>query len=136
MYQNYFVVNDTKYYTGTVFLVKNMGREEEASFVCYDLTRKKYVYKINDCKYHMDEITFQNRFIGITDKANHEVRVPTIKTKKDTEIGGLLLGWMWYIFLMVISVIFKDAVGLWIFISIVLFSWRSRKIKEEGTYSE
>ena len=33
---NYFVWNGVKYYTGTVIVVNDMGRQIEASFVCYD----------------------------------------------------------------------------------------------------
>ena len=58
------------------------------------------------------------------------------KRRKDSQIDGLFLGWMWYIFLMLISIVFKEALGLWIFISIVFFKWRSDKIKKEGTYIE
>ena len=64
------------------------------------------------------------------------MHLPIIKTKKDFQIDGLFLGWMWYIFLMLISVIFNGAIGLWILISIVFFSWRAKKIKREGTYIE
>ena len=136
MYQNYFIINGVKYYAGTIFIVKNMGIEEEASFICYDVSRNKYVYKIRDCKYHMDEATFMNRFVRIAHKVNNKICGPIVKTKRDTEIDGLFLGWIWYIFLMMASVIFKDVIWLWILISVVFFSWRFKKIKEEGTYIE
>lgn len=136
MYQNYFVIDGTRYYTGTVFIVRNMGKEEEATFICYDTSRNKYVYKIRDCKHHMDETIFMSRFIGVTNKVSYTTTMPVSKTKKGTDVGGLFLGWIWYVVLMAVSVIFNEAIWLWILISIVFFGWRSKKIKEEGTYIE
>lgn len=137
MYQNYFVINGTKYYTGTTFIVKDMGgRERTASFICYNTERKEYMYKIENCKCHVHESFFEKWFIRILNGIDTEVRMPVIKTKKDMDIDGMLLGWMWYIFLMMVSAIFKDAIGLWIIISIVFFCWRAGKKKKEGTYIE
>lgn len=135
-FRNYFEVNGEKYYTGTVFIAENRGKKAEASFIAYDTMCSRYIYKINDCTYHMPEQYFGNKFIAVTDKKNENVHCPVLKTKKDTDIDGLFLGWLWYIFLMVISIIFKGAIVWWIFISVVFFSWRSKKIKEEGTYYE
>lgn len=136
MYRNYFEHNGRKYYTGTVFITKDMGKEVEAKFICYDVEHEKYVYKIKDCTWRSHEKWFREHFVAVTDKTSNTVHMPSTKTLKDTEIDGLFLGWIWYIFLMIVSFIFKDAIGLWIIISVVFFSWRSKKIKEEGTYIE
>ena len=136
MFQNYFVANGQKYYTGAVFIVNNMGKQEEASFICYDTEHKKYAYKIKDCVWYADPENFQKMFVSITNKTNNLTSVPATKTKKDRDIDGMFIGWVWYIFLMGISIIFKDIAGLWILISIIFFSWRAKKIKEEGTYIE
>jgi hypothetical protein len=137
MRQNYFIVNGKKYYTGTVFIVKNYtGKQVEATFVCYDTDYSRYVYRTQDCMHRSDDKHFWNNFIAVINNANKEVNIPVAKTKKDLEISGLFIGWVWYIFLMLVSTIFKDAVGMWILISVVFFSWRSKKIKEEGTYIE
>ena len=136
MFQNYFVINGQKYYTGTVFIVNNMGKQAEASFICYDTERKKYAYKIKDCVWYADPENFQKMFVSTTNKTNNLTSVPTTKTKKDRDVDGMFIGWVWYVFLMGISIIFKDAVALCILISIIFFSWRAKKIKEEGTYIE
>lgn len=136
MFQNYFIANGQKYYTGTIFIVNNMGKQEEASFICYDTEHKRYAYKIKNCVWYADPENFNKMFVAPTDKKNVSTAIPETKTKKDSEIGGLFIGWVWYVFLMGISTIFKDAIGLWILISIIFFSWRSKKIKEEGTYIE
>ena len=56
-----------------------------------------------------------------------------IITKKDRDIDKLFYGWMWYIALMLISMIFQGFVIAWIVISIVFFKWRN-KVKKEETY--
>lgn len=136
MRRNYFEHNGKMYYTGTVFIIKDMGKEAEAKFICYDTDHAKYVYRINSCTWHVHEKWFRENFVMVTDKVDLNVHMPVVKKFKETEIDGLFLGWIWYIFLMLVSVIFKDAIGLWIIISVVFFSWRSKKIKEEGTYIE
>lgn len=136
MKQNYFIANGVKYYTGTVFIVHHNGKQVEASFVYYDTEYKKYVYKINDCTWVVGVDDFKARFICVTDKKDNTVSMPVKKKMKEFDIDGLFIGWVWYIFLMAISTIFKGAIGLWILISIVFFSWRADKIKKEGTYIE
>lgn len=137
MRQNYFVVNGKKYYTGTVFIIKNSsGRNVEASFICHDTERDLYIYKSDGCRYRWDGKYFWSFFVAVTDKFDSTVKMPTAKTMKDFEIEGLFIGWVWYVFLMLISTIFNDAIGLWGLITVVFFSWRSKKIKEEGTYIE
>lgn len=52
---------------------------------------------------------------------------------KDTEINGLFLGWIWYIFIIIVVSIFNGAIIGWIVVSFFFFKWR-KKIKEEKTY--
>lgn len=136
MMRNYFEVNGEKYYTGTVFIVKNMGKQVEATFICYNTERSLYVYKIDRCRYYMHNDMFVHNFVCVTDKRNMDARMPVTKTRKDMDIDGLFIGWVWYIFLMALATIFKENIGLWILISVIFFSWRSEKIKKEGTYIE
>lgn len=136
MKQNYFIANGVKYYTGSVFITNNMGKHTEASFIYYDTDKNRYVYKIKECVWHMDEKNFWRMFVSVTDKINEKVHMPITKTRKDFDISGLPLGWLWYVFLMVISTIFNGAIVFWILISIIFFNWRANKIKEEGTYIE
>lgn len=136
MLQNYFNINGKIFYTGTVFIIQDVGKQKEASFICYDTSRSEFVYKIQNCRWHSRDKYFWKHFINVTDKIDKNVHMPTYKQRRDVEIDGLFLGWVWYIFLMLISVIFKDAIGFWILISVIFFSWRSKKIKEEGTYVE
>lgn len=133
---NYFILNGEKYYTGTVFIVKDMRERVEATFVCYNDENGYYVYKLKEKTVFMDYEGFCRRFIAVTDKRDERVRMPERKVLRDRDIENLPLGWMWYIFLMLIATIFKGNVILWIFFSWVFFNWREKKIQKEGTYIE
>lgn len=136
MLQDYFIVDGTKYYTGTMFIINDLRKQKEASFICYDTERHEYAYKIKQCTWFMDEWTFSQRFVRVTNKVNHNVHMPITRQRKDCQVDGLVVGWLWYIFLMTISTIFKGNIILWGFISYVFFTWRREKIKKEGTYIE
>ena len=136
MWRDYFEINGKKYYTGTVFVVNHIGKQKEASFICYDENEERYVYRIGICTMRVHAEYFWTTFIRVTNKQDDSVHMPIVRQRRDCDINGLFLGWIWYIFLMLVSILFKDVIGLWIFISIVFFKWRSEKIKKEGTYIE
>lgn len=136
MLQNYILLNGEKYYSGSVFIVNCMGKESEAVLIGYNKEYDSHFFKINNKTCRMKDVVFKNNFVRIADGVNINVHIPTEKKRKDLDIDGLFLGWVWYIFLMAISVIFKGAIVLWTIISVVFFSWRAKKIKEEGTYVE
>lgn len=139
--RNYFEYKGKKYYTGTIFIMKVSKRLCEYTFVGYNVDYKALLCKsVNSQQVRslipIWESVLNKNLVSITDKIDTSVHSPAEKKMKDTQIDGLFLGWMWYIFLMIISVIFKDAIGLWILWSVVFFSWRKKKIKKEGTYIE
>lgn len=135
MFSNYFVYNGKKYYTGTVVILKT-GRRNTGAFICHDVEHDLYVFMIEGCRHHFRRNEFSEWVVSITDKVDISVRMPTQKTFKDSDIDGLSLGWVWYIFLMAISTLFKGNICFWIVISVLFFAWRKKKIKEEGTYNE
>lgn len=136
MLQNYILLNGKKYYSGSVFIVNCMGKESEAVLIGYNKEYDSYFFKINNKTCRMKDVVFKNNFVRIADGVNINVHIPTEKKRKDLDIDGLFLGWVWYIFLMAIATIFNGAIFLWIMISIIFFNWRAKKIKEEGTYIE
>ena len=136
MYQNYFVSNGEKYYTGTIFIIKYMCKEVEASFICHDIQNNRYIYKIGECRHNVPYKLFWRNFISVTNRTNEKIHMPQTKALRDRDIDGMFFGWLWYIFLMGITTIFNGNVVLWIFISVVFFNWRKKKIQEEGTYIE
>ena len=133
-FQDYFIVNGKRYPTGTVFLLEHMGNKVEATFICYDLKCSLYVYKIKEFVWRSSAKVFWRKFIGVTDRMNYSIQMPKMKTLRDKDIDGLFVGWVWYIFLMVISTIFNDRIGLWVLFTGIFFFWRRHKIKENGTY--
>ena len=136
MQRNYIVVHGAKYYTGSVFIINFRKKMQRAVFVCYIPETNKIRCKISGSFWFINANDFNNRLVEITNEVDRSVHMPIIRKKHDMEIDGLFLGWMWYVFLMAISTIFYDRIGLWIFISIVFFSWRAKKLKEEGAYIE
>ena len=136
MFQDYFILDGKKYYTGTIFIVKDNFEESEATFVCYDTERQMYVYKLEHVMCHVYQERFYNCIVRVTNNVDNNVHFPETKTLPDKCINGLLLGWLWYIFLMVIATIFKGNVILWIIISCVFFDWRKKKVEKEGHYIE
>jgi hypothetical protein len=134
--ENYIIVNGAKYYTGTVFVINFNNKIQEAAFVCSVPKTNRILCKLADTRWWINTDDFRKRIIDITNKVDQSVHMPVTKTMKDSEIDGLFIGWLWYIFLMTISTLFYDRIGLWIFISVVFFNWRAKKIKEEGTYIE
>ena len=136
MLQNYILLNGKKYYSGSVFIVNCMGKESEATLIGYNREYDSYFLKINNKTCRMKSGIFKKSFVRTTDNTNTDINIPVEKQRKDFDSCDLFLGWVWYIFLMAVSAIFNGAVFLWILISIVFFSWRAKKIKEEGTYIE
>ena len=135
-FQNYFEHEGKKYYTGTVMIVNDFKANQEAAFVCYDTVRETYIYQIGECKCHMSEYRFHKNIVQITDRTNSNVHIPEIKSHKECHIDGLMYGWIWYIFLMIVTTIFNDRISMWIMWSVIFFYWRSNKIKKEGAYIE
>lgn len=136
MKRNYFIVDDKKHYTGTVFLIKLHNYPEEASFICCDEETNAYFFQIGICKWQMSEQQFRQCFISITNKVDSAVSMPVVKKMKDSQVDGLFEGWVLYIVAMVTTAIFNERIGLWILWSYLFFSWRNNKIKKEGTYVE
>ena len=46
--ENYIVVNKTKYYTGTVFIIDFCGKVQEAAFVCSIPKTNRVLCKLSD----------------------------------------------------------------------------------------
>lgn len=134
--RNYFIVDGVKYYSGTIFIIKRGDKEIEATFAWDNVSYGHYMYRIGQRGYTERYKDFWEHFVAVTGKINPNERGPVLKRKKEFDIPGMALGWTWYVFLMLLSVIFKGAIKLWIGISVYFFVWRSKKIKDEGYYYE
>lgn len=134
--RNYFIVDGVKYYSGTIFIINRGGKEIEATFSYDNVSCEYYMYRIGQRGYTERYKDFWEHFVAVTGKINPNEQGPVLKRKKEFDIPGMALGWTWYVFLMLLSSIFKDAFGLWILLSVVFFNWRSKRIKEQGYYYE
>ena len=56
------------------------------------------------------------------------------KYVKDSDMPELVIGWIFYIVIMLILIIFNDRIIGWIAVIIYCFKWRHKKKEEEGTY--
>lgn len=54
-------------------------------------------------------------------------------TPRDIDINRLVIGWIWYILIMLTLTIFNGRIAGWIVVSIIFFRWR-KKAKEEESY--
>lgn len=142
----YFVHNGKQYDCGTVVVLKNdyLKVQYERVFLCYLVDADAVLYQRKDggaissmqgnefrnniveCK---NEICtpMRDSFLQSTSGYN---RAPTFKEELIDD--NLLIVWMWYIFIMVVAIIFKDRIGIWILTSFVFFRYRIRKLRERG----
>ena len=139
MKQNYFVYNGKNYNTGTIIVIKWCNHitrtvlNTNAKFISYDTETKKYTVEIYGNEYTYLESDFFNILCNIVDTNKVNITETMHNNFSDElNIDGLLVAWVWYIFIMIIAVIFYDRIGIWIFASIVFFNYRRKKLKEEG----
>ena len=143
MRKNYFIYNGEQYNEGESIVIKFFDHmagktyNAHAKFLYYDTINKEYYVEIYGKKYAYTEDLF---YKNLCNKGNP--RAPTeksynVKNKQYTfidelNIDGLLIAWIWYIFIMAVGVIFYDRIGIWILASVIFFNYRKRKLKEEG----
>jgi hypothetical protein len=142
MKQNYFVYNNEKYNSGTTIVLRVFSCasrslcDTNATFLYFDTETNKYVVDIYGRTHEYTEEIFYNMLRRIPVERNNIIKEDhaqkTHTAKDELNIDGLLIAWMWYIFIMAIAFIFYDRIGLWILTSIVFFSYRNKKLKEEG----
>ena len=143
MKQNYFEYNGVRYLSGTQIKILRFPYNDQS---VYDLAYFVYYNTESDTVWYRMAFTGQNRgcpmknfmeyFIEATGKHDPAIHSPQRKRLKDSQIPGIMIGWLWYIFIMAITIIFKEAIGIWIIASVVFFNWRKNKIEKEGYYVE
>lgn len=143
MIQNYFIYNGKKYYSGTVIKIEYYQGIKEVVFLGYRPERKEYAVSFYpDRTVWYRENDFYKELIDVTDTVNNyyvnwaqkeEERLhPKLTVARELNIDGMLIAWSWYLFIMLVSVIFKDCIGIWILASVVFFNYRNKKLKERG----
>ena len=143
MRQNYFVYNGKRYNFGTIVVIKWCSNithtviNARATFIDYNTESKEYTVEIYGNKYVYTEDKFFKVLCYVVDddvEINKNIRrEPKSHTFTDElNIDGLLIAWIWYIFIMAVGVIFYDRIGIWILTSVIFFNYRNKKLKEAG----
>lgn len=139
-YCQYFTYNGITYKMGTMLKMRNIKHSEEIVTVEFNCVLNGR-YHIN--RRYLDENVWmeRNEVIGMKEEDffNNLVEIESTEsywheyvTPKDSQIDKLFIGWIYYIVIMALATIFYDRIGIWIFVSIIFFSWR-KKVKKEAT---
>lgn len=146
MKNQYFRHNGKQYDYGTIIKIKNFNKAITATFISYDVNKKKYLVKINNLKYkdgyyftEYDESFFNNNLIEVTDEIdikyiqNYPIKeIMPFTFTEELEVDGMALAWIWYIFLMGITLFFIGRIFYWAIISFVFFNYREKKLRKAG----
>ena len=146
MRQKFFIYKGKKYPSGAILKIKpTVGRTaypypvkfEEGTFVCYDTQTLHYFVKVGGTMNLLSEKGFLDLLVEPTDRINHEFLAKVAEESRWTfsrelAIEGMPLAWLWYIFLMGITLIFNGALVYWTIISVIFFTHRNKKLKEAG----
>lgn len=140
---NYFVYNGKRYYAGSEIKIRDSLYKDPvynhlATFHYHDLEHDNYFYRMhNTGTTFVDKgDLFFKKLCGVSKEADGSIGAPQEKQLKDSQIPRLAIGWVWYIFIMLVSLIFNGRFVIWTIASIVFFRWRKEVIKEEGHYVE
>lgn len=140
MDEKWFAHNGKIYKEGTIIKIKHGDKIQEATFLWHDIERNNYIYQTftNNCyclhTKHKD--VFYANLIDVTCNIDSHYTAPDRRAKwtyrKELEINGMLLAWMWYVFIMFISVLFYDRIWIWIFTSIIFWNYRDKQLRKVG----
>ena len=141
----HFNYNNKKYASGTVIKIKPCRNKnniiiEKAIFEYYIPNAGWYVISLGpDDMLTLCEKDFFKIIIAIIDEKKvetlhaTEVKIKLNPTfKEELKIENMFIAWIWYVFLMVLLIFFRNAWISQIFISIIFFKYRNKKIREAG----
>lgn len=151
MFIHSFEWNEKKYEYRTILKIKYMNQERYATFLSYNTENETYLFNVTDysCKdgyrcYTCTKQELNNVLIEITDQIdknyilghplniNDDASDNKLTFKEEMKIDGLFIAWIWYVFLMGITLILNGQIFYWAFISVCFFVYRKGKLKEEG----
>ena len=96
MIKNYFIYNGNTYYTGAVLVIQYFRKEEEMAFIYYNPETLCYVCQHENRRCILNEKYFRKNLVRVTDKIDHSVKAPVIKTMKDSQIDGMDVVYLYY----------------------------------------
>lgn len=140
---NYFIRNGKTYNTGTIIIMRWFSLTSrslvrtKAKFLYYNTETKQYVMEIYGKEEFYEEDRFNRLFVEIYNQEVERIGHNNNANKKhsfkdELNIDGLLIAWIWYVFVMAVAVIFYDRIAIWIVASIIFINYRKNKLKEAG----
>lgn len=138
----YFDYNGNRYYRGTRFIMNYENKEVTAKFnsrtkfneisICIDKCPEHGI--INPILALVEEKDFITAIVKILPINWYDEMEAKKKYVKDSDMPEIVIGWILYVFIMCLLIIFKDAWLGWIAVTIFFFKWRHKKKEEEGVY--
>lgn len=105
-------------------------------FLNCDEEKDEYSFIVDGKTYCYNKICFYQIVLSKDAQKNNKCKknkyVKEITLKEELNIDGMLIAWIWYLFIMAISIIFKGAIIIWIIASYIFFDYRKTKLKEAG----
>ena len=142
MKQDYVICKGKKYNSGDTMDIlwytcgyKNI-RDYKGIFIDCDEEKNEYRFAVDGKIYCFNKVCFY-RIIKdnttINENENYISSTPKKSAFKDElNIDGMLIAWIWYIFIMAVLIIFNNRILGWISVSIIFFSYRHNKLKQGG----
>lgn len=137
MKKDYVIYKGKKYNSGDTIRINWYTRGYKAgkfpytgTFLDCDEEKDEYRFIVNGQTYCYNKICFYKTMRDGKEKKPAEKKKATFKD--ELNIDGLFIAWMWYIFVMGLSIIFNCRVIIWICASLIFFDYRKTKLKEAG----
>ena len=142
MKQDYLIYKGKKYNSGDIMDILwytcgyQIARDYKGIFIDCDEEKNEYRFMVDGKIYCFNKTCFY-RIIKdntIVNKNENCIKIIPEKNifKDELNIDGMLIAWIWYIFIMAVLTIFNNRILGWISASIIFFSYRHNKLKQGG----
>ena len=139
MKQDYVVCRGKKYNSGDTINIlwyahgNRNAYEHTGIFLDCDEEKDEYRLVIDDITYSFNKTSFYRTVYDKRNVTQHKNSTQCNTTFKDElNIDGLFIAWVWYVFIMLLAIIFKDCIAIWIITSVIFFRYRNKKLREAG----
>lgn len=136
---DYFDYKGVRYYAGTKFKKRAYGDTTvDAVFTRRFGSEFWFRYKLSKCSDvkidRCSEKDFYDNLVEIINDSDISEFERKKHYLKESEVPEIIYGWVMYIFIMCLLVIFKHAWAGWIAVTIYFFRWKKKKLKEAYYY--
>lgn len=147
--ERYFILDGKRCEYGEIVNIRLGDKIVPATFIAHVTDRHYYTFKIYNKKYKDGHYytsynikDFKKALVGYTGEIDdiqlrampleHMIGKQNPTFKEELEIDGMLIAWVWYVFLIGITLFFNGQIFYWAVISFIFFDYRRKKLKEEG----